>query len=408
MKVEALKCKGCNAEYDKAPRYVCDMCFGPLEVKYDWELIRKNTSIKKISNGPDSLWRYVDLLPLDTDYQIDLQPGFTPLIKAKNLGDFLGLDNLWIKNDSVNPTFSFKDRVVSIASNKALEFELTTLACASTGNLAGSVAAHGAKGGLDTVVFIPKDLEKEKIISASVYGPKIVTIAGTYDDVNRFCTLLSEEKKDWAFANVNMRPFYSEGSKTLGYEIVEQLGWDSPDHIICPGGSGSLFTKIWKGINEFKDLGFIENIKTRMHIAQASGCSPIVNAIDKENNFVEPVIPDTIAKSIAIGNPADGLNSVELVYETNGTGTSVNDQEIIEGIELLASTEGIFTETAGGVVIASLIKLSKQKKLESKETTVCLITGNGLKTPDVIAKNVKTIDIDTNEKNLEHLLATSN
>ena len=408
MKVEALKCKGCNAEYDKAPRYVCDMCFGPLEVKYDWEFIRKNTSIKKISNGPDSLWRYVDLLPLDTDYQIDLQPGFTPLIKAKNLGDFLGLDNLWIKNDSVNPTFSFKDRVVSIASNKALEFELTTLACASTGNLAGSVAAHGAKGGLDTVVFIPKDLEKEKIISASVYGPKIVTIDGTYDDVNRFCTLLSEEKKDWAFANVNMRPFYSEGSKTLGYEIVEQLGWDSPDHIICPGGSGSLFTKIWKGINEFKDLGFIENIKTRMHIAQASGCSPIVNAIDKENNFVEPVIPDTIAKSIAIGNPADGLNSVELVYETNGTGTSVNDQEIIEGIELLASTEGIFTETAGGVVIASLIKLSKQKKLESKETIVCLITGNGLKTPDVIAKNVKTIDIDTNEKNLEHLLATSN
>ena len=408
MKVEALKCKGCNAEYDKAPRYVCDMCFGPLEVKYDWEFIRKNTSIKKISNGPDSLWRYVDLLPLDTDYQIDLQPGFTPLIKAKNLGDFLGLDNLWIKNDSVNPTFSFKDRVVSIASNKALEFELTTLACASTGNLAGSVAAHGAKGGLDTVVFIPKDLEKEKIISASVYGPKIVTIDGTYDDVNRFCTLLSEEKKDWAFANVNMRPFYSEGSKTLGYEIVEQLGWDSPDHIICPGGSGSLFTKIWKGINEFKDLGFIENIKTRMHIAQASGCSPIVNAIDKENNFVEPVIPDTIAKSIAIGNPADGLNSVKLVYETNGTGTSVNDQEIIEGIELLASTEGIFTETAGGVVIASLIKLSKQKKLESKETIVCLITGNGLKTPDVIAKNVKTIDIDTNEKNLDHLLATSN
>ena len=404
MKVNCLICKICKYEYEVSPKYVCEMCFGPLEVKYNWEYIRKNISIEKISKGPKSIWRYIDLLPLESDYEIDLQSGFTPLVRAKNLGEYLGLDNLWIKNDSLNPTFSFKDRVVSIASNKAKEFGLTTLACASTGNLAGSVAAHGAKGGLETVVFIPKNLEKEKIISAGVYNPRIVTIDGTYDDVNRICTILAEEKEGWAFANINMRPFYSEGSKTLGYEIVEQLGWEAPDNIICPGGSGSLFTKVWKGISEFEKLGFIENINTKMHIAQAQGCSPIINAIDNNNDFIEPVIPETIAKSIAIGNPADGLNSVNLVNKTNGTGTSVSEKEIIQGIRLLAETEGIFTETAGGVVIASLIKLSRQNKLPSDEKTVCLITGNGLKTPDVVS-NIKTFDIDSKSSNLDEILS---
>ena len=384
MKVNCLSCKVCGQEYEVGPKYVCEMCFGPLEVQYNWEYIRKNISIEKISEGPKSLWRYIDLLPLESDYEIDLQAGFTPLVKAKNLGEYLGLDNLWIKNDSLNPTFSFKDRVVSVASNKAKEFGLTTLACASTGNLAGSIAAHGAKGGLETVVFIPKNLEKEKIVSAAVYNPKIVTVDGTYDDVNRICTMLAEEKEGWAFANINMRPFYSEGSKTLGYEIVEQLGWEVPDNILCPGGSGSLFTKVWKGIKEFEKLGFIENVNTKMHIAQAKGCCPIINAIDNGNDFIEPVIPDTIAKSIAIGNPADGYYGVKTTQDSGGYGEDINDEEIVLAMKLLAETEGIFTETAGGVTVGVTKKLVQQGRIKADETTVICITGNGLKTVEAL------------------------
>ena len=382
--VKSLRCRECGSDYPVEPQYVCDFCFGPLEVSYDYDAIARVISRERITKGPLTMWRYHDLLPVDAEMALDMHTGFTPLIRAKNLGRMLGLNNLYIKNDSVNPTFSFKDRVVSVASAKALEFEFDTLACASTGNLAGSVSAHGAKAGMPTMVFFPSDLERGKILGAGIYGATLVAVDGTYDQVNRLCSELADNHR-WAFVNINMRPFYSEGSKTLAYEVAEQLGWRAPDACVVPGASGSLFTKIYKGLNELADLGLIDSAAhTKMHIAQAEGCSPIVTAYDEDTPHVRPVTPDTVAKSLAIGNPADGFYSLKTIENSGGSAVSAPEDEIVEGIQILAETEGIFTETAGGVVISGLRKLVQSGKIQPDDLTVAYITGNGLKTQEVV------------------------
>ena len=382
--VKSLRCRECGSDYPIEPQYVCDFCFGPLEVSYDYDAIARVISRERIAKGPLTMWRYHDLLPVDAEMALDMHTGFTPLIRAKNLGRMLGLNNLYIKNDSVNPTFSFKDRVVSVASAKALEFEFDTLACASTGNLAGSVSAHGAKAGVKTMVFFPSDLERGKILGAGIYGATLVAVDGTYDQVNRLCSELADNHR-WAFVNINMRPFYSEGSKTLAYEVAEQLGWRAPDACVVPGASGSLFTKIYKGLNELADLGLIDSAAhTKMHIAQAEGCSPIVTAYDEDTPHVRPVTPDTVAKSLAIGNPADGFYSLKTIENSGGSAVSAPEDEIVEGIQILAETEGIFTETAGGVVISGLRKLVQSGKIQPDDLTVAYITGNGLKTQEVV------------------------
>ena len=381
--VKGLVCRECDREYPVEPLNVCDFCFGPLEVRYDYEAIARTISRKRIANGPLTMWRYHDLLPVDMEDAIDIGTGFTPLLKAKNLGRLLGLDNLYIKNDSVNPSFSFKDRPVSVTTTKALEFEFDVLACASTGNLAGSVAAHGAKAGMKTIVFFPADLEKGKIIGAAIYGPTLVAVDGTYDQVNRLCSELADNHR-WAFVNINMRPFYAEGSKTLGYEVAEQLGWRAPDSCVVPAASGELHTKIWKGFQELQDLAMIDKVKTRMHLAQAYGCSPIVEAFDQDSVQVRPVKPNTIAKSLAIGNPAAGSYALRVLSETGGTAVAAPEEEIVDGIKLLAETEGIFTETAGGVVIAALKDLARRGVIKPDEVTVAYITGNGLKTQEAV------------------------
>ena len=382
--VKSLRCRECGSDYPIEPQYVCDFCFGPLEVSYDYDAIARVISRERITKGPLTMWRYHDLLPVDAEMALDMHTGFTPLIRANNLGRLLGLNNLYIKNDSVNPTFSFKDRVVSVASAKALEFEFDTLACASTGNLAGSVSAHGAKAGMPTMVFFPSDLERGKILGAGIYGATLVAVDGTYDQVNRLCSELADNHR-WAFVNINMRPFYSEGSKTLAYEVAEQLGWRAPDACVVPGASGSLFTKIYKGLNELADLGLIDSAAhTKMHIAQAEGCSPIVTAYDEDTPHVRPVTPDTVAKSLAIGNPADGFYSLKTIENSGGSAVSAPEDEIVEGIQILAETEGIFTETAGGVVISGLRKLVQSGKIQPDDLTVAYITGNGLKTQEVV------------------------
>jgi len=389
--VKSLRCRECKSEYPIEPLNACEFCFGPLEVEYDYKSIAKAVSKKTIENGPHSMWRYHDFLPVSKEAAVDISTGYTPLIHAKNLGQKLGLDNLYIKNDSVNPTYSFKDRPVSVTTTKALEFEFEVLACVSTGNLMGSVAAHGAKAGMETMVFYPAYLEQGKILGAAVYGPTMVAVEGTYDQANRFCSELADNHR-WAFVNINMRPFYAEGSKTLGYEVAEQLGWKAPDHCVVPGASGELHTKIWKGLQEFADVGLIEKPSTRMHLAQAEGCSPIVEAYLQGSNQVIPVKPDTIAKSLAIGNPAAGPYSLEVLKETEGIGIAAYENTIIDGIRLLAETEGIFTETAGGVVISSLKRLVEQKKIKKDEVTVAYITGNGLKTMEAMGDFVTPIE----------------
>ena len=389
--VSLLRCRECDRQYPVEPLNVCDFCFGPLEVGYDYASIGKSISRESISSGPLTMWRYHELLPVNSEYVLDMGTGFTPLVRAKNLGRALGLDNLYIKNDSVNPTFSFKDRVVSVATAKALEFEFDVLACASTGNLAGAVAAHGAKAGMKTMVFFPADLEKGKVIGAGIYGADLVAVDGTYDQVNRLCSELADNHH-WAFVNINMRPYYAEGSKTLGYEVAEQLGWRAPDNCVVPAASGSMFTKIWKAFNEMADLGLIDKPKTGMHVAQAEGCSPIVEAYEQGTPHVRPVVPDTIAKSLAIGNPADGFYALQTVEASNGSAVIAHEDEVVEGIQLLAETEGIFTETAGGVVVSGLRRLVKRGIIKQDELTVAYVTGNGLKTQEVVEELINPIE----------------
>jgi threonine synthase len=386
-KIKALQCKECEHQYPAKAIHVCEFCFGPLEVVYDYDAIKTRMTRASIEKGPHSLWRYWDLLPVETHDVITIQEGMTPFWHAKNLGAALGLKNLYIKNDSVNPTFSFKDRVVSTALTRSRELGFDTVACASTGNLACAVAAYGAKANLRAFVFIPADLEPSKVVGAGIYGPTIVGIKGNYDDVNRLCAEVADMFK-WAFVNVNMRPYYSEGSKTLGFEVAEQLGWRAPDHCVVPMASGSLLTKIYKGLQEFTQLGLIAPHKTRMSGAQAEGCSPIVTAYREKSDIIKPVKPHTIAKSLAIGNPADGPYALKIIEKTGGAAESVADPEIVDGIFLLAKTEGVYTETAGGVTVAALKKLAASGKIRSDEVTVAYITGNGYKTQEAVVEKV--------------------
>src|SRR3954465_6919136 len=384
MPAEALKCKECGATYALEARYVCDRCFGPLEVAYaapadDPEAIRR-----RVQAGPHTLWRYIDFLPLERTPRAALPTGWTPLVRADRLPPRLGIRELWIKNETANPTHSFKDRVVSVALARALELGFDTVACASTGNLAGAVAAHAAAAGLPAYVFIPADLEPEKILSAGAYGARIVGVEGNYDDVNRLCTEISGEREGWAFVNVNVRPYYAEGSKTLAFETAEQLGWELPDRVVAPVASGSLFTKIARGFQEWIDAGLLDGELPAMHGAQALGCSPVAQAFAAGTDVCRPVKPDTTAKSLAIGNPADGPYAVDLARRTGGSVEAVSDDEIRAGIRLLAETTGIFPETAGGVTTAVLAKLAEQGAIDSSERVVLYITGDGLKTIDCV------------------------
>jgi threonine synthase len=383
-KVKGLKCRECGRDYPSAPAHVCEFCFGPLEVDYHYEALRGKVTRESISAGPPSIWRYKDLLPVEGDIAVGRHVGFTPLIRSRNLAQELGVAELYIKNDSVcHPTWSFKDRVVAVAVAKAKEFGFDTVACASTGNLANSVAAHAAEAQLQSYIFIPADLEPGKVVGTLVYSPTLVAVEGTYDEVNRLCSEVADKYR-WAFVNINIRPFYSEGSKTFGYEIVEQLGWRAPAHVVVPCAGGSLITKIWKALNELHSLGLISECRTRMHAAQALGCGPIVTSIKQNSDMIIPVKPNTIAKSLAIGNPADGYYAWKSVKDSGGHGEHASDEEIIEGMLLLARTEGIFTETAGGVTVAATKKLIDQGVIPRDEPIVLCVTGNGLKTPDVL------------------------
>ena len=380
----ALKCKECGAEYELKAIHVCEFCFGPLEVAYDYNALRRTVTRESIQAGPHSIWRYRSFLPVATDNPIDVGTGMTPLVRANRLARRLGLKELYIKNDAVNmPTLSFKDRVVSVALTRARELGFSTVSCASTGNLANSTAAIAAHAGLDCCVFIPSDLEAGKVLGTLIYSPTVMSVHGNYDQVNRLCSEVANTY-GWGFVNINLRPYYSEGSKTLGYEVAEQLGWKLPDHIVAPLASGSLFTKIYKGFQEFIQVGLVEDKHVRFSGAQAEGCSPIASAYREGRDFIKPVKPSTIAKSIAIGNPADGVYALDVARKTNGNSESVNDAEIIEGIKLLAETEGIFTETAGGTTIAVLKKLVEAGKIDPDESTVAYITGNGLKTQEAV------------------------
>ncbi|MFQ5915483.1 MAG: threonine synthase [Nitrospinota bacterium] len=404
--VLGLRCRECGKEYPKEPLHVCDYCFGPLEIVYDYDGIRKAISRESIQAGPPSIWRYKDLLPVDGEPTVGLQVGMTPLTKVHRLGAALGLRNLYVKNDSVCcPTLSFKDRVVAVAVTKAREFGFDTVSCASTGNLANSVAAHAAEAGLKSVIFIPADLETAKIVGTLVYRPTLVGVSGVYDDVNRLCSEIASNYP-WAFVNINIRPYYGDGSKTFGYEVMEQLGWRTPDHIIVPVAGSSLITKIWKAMKEFKDLGLIDEITARVHAAQATGCSPVTTAIKNGWDHFKPVRPNTIAKSIAIGNPADGYYGIQTVRESEGRGEDVTDEEIVDGIRLLAETEGIFTETAGGVTVGVTKKLVEQGVIRPDDLTLISITGNGLKTQEAVQDRVdRPLQIDAKFSSFQAMFA---
>ncbi len=383
-KVKGLKCRECGRGYPAAPLHVCEFCFGPLEVDYHYEALRGHVTRERIAAGPPSIWRYRDLLPIEGEAAVGHHAGFTPLVRARNLAEELGVRELYVKNDSVcHPTWSFKDRVVAIALTKAQEFGFDTVACASTGNLANSVAAHAAEARLRSFIFIPADLEQGKVIGSLVYAPVLVAVEGTYDEVNRLCSEVADKYR-WAFVNINIRPYYSEGSKTYGYEIAEQFGWRAPAHVVVPCAAGSLITKIWKAFKELAMLGLIEPVRTRMYAAQAAGCGPIVTMIKQNSEVVVPVRPHTIAKSLAMGNPADGVYAYRVVKESGGAAEHATDDEILEAMVLLARTEGIFTETAGGVTLAAAKKLIEQGRIPRDEPIVLCITGNGLKTIEVV------------------------
>ena len=394
MPVEALQCKECRESYPLEARYACEQCFGPLEVSYELSGLDAAETRRKIQAGPPTLWRYADFLPFETPPRTALAGGGTPLIRADRLAERLGLREVWVKNDAANPTHSFKDRVVTVALAKARELGFEVVACASTGNLANAVAAHAAAAGLESYVFIPADLEEQKVLATGVYGTHVVGVKGSYDDVNRLCTELAGERDKWAFVNVNMRPYYAEGSKTLAYEIAEQLGWELPDRIVSPVASGSLFTKVARGFEEWLDVGLLGGALPVFNGAQAEGCSPVAQAFDAGRDFVKPVRPATIAKSLAIGNPADGPYALDLARRTNGSVTAVDDDEIRAGIRLLAETTGIFTETAGGVTTAVLKKLADRREIGSDERVVILITGEGLKTLDAVRGSFETHEIE--------------
>jgi threonine synthase len=391
--VESLKCKECVASYPLEARFVCEQCFGPLEVAYDFSELDPAEARRKIQAGSRGIWRYSDFLPFENRPGDPLEPGLTPLIRADRLAEKLGLGELWIKNDAANPTHSFKDRVVAVAVAKAKELGFETVACASTGNLANAVAAHSSAAGLESYVFVPADLEEQKLLATGIYGTNLVGIRGTYDDVNRLCTELSQTHP-WAFVNVNLRPYYSEGSKTLAFETIEQLGWGLPDRVVAPIASGSLFTKLAKGMRDWLELGLVEGHLPVFCGAQPEGCSPVATAFAQGWDVCKPQRPDTIAKSLAIGDPADGPYALDLARSTGGVIESVTDEEIRNGIRLLAQTTGVFTETAGGVTIGVLAKLAETGEIGSDERVVAYITGEGLKTLDAVRESFRMHEIE--------------
>jgi threonine synthase len=401
MSVESLKCKECGTSYELGAYYVCENCFGPLEVAYDYSGLDAAEVKRRIQAGSQGIWRYSDFLPFKGLPMDPLEPGLTPLVRADRLADRLGIEaELWIKNDAANPTHSFKDRVVAVAIAKAQELGFETVACASTGNLANAVAAHAAAAGLDSYVFVPANLEEQKLLATGVYGTNLVGVRGNYDDVNRLCTQLAETRP-WAFVNVNLRPYYAEGSKTLAYETAEQLGWTLPDRVVAPIASGSLFTKLGRGFQEWLDLGLVEGQQPVFNGAQAEGCSPVATAFSEGWDVCKPQKPDTIAKSLAIGDPADGPYAVEHARRTGGGIDSVSDAEIRTAIKLLAETTGIFTETAGGVTVGVLRKLAERGEIGAGERVVVYITGEGLKTLDATRDTFQMHEIDPRLESFE-------
>ena len=402
--VRALHCRKCGQEYSVQPLSLCEFCFSPLEVSYDYKKMAKVLSRQKLAEGSQSMWRYRDLLPVENK-EVDIGTGFTPLIKADNLGGELGLDQLYIKNDCLNPTYSFKDRPVSVAITKAQEFGFDTVACASTGNLAASVAAHAAKAHMKAYVFVPSEVESGKLVGAAIYNPVLMKVEGSYDDVNRLCAILVQ-KYNWGFINLNLRPYYGEGSKTLGFEVAEQLGWRAPDCVVYPAASGLSFTRIWKGLDELAMLGLIEPVNTHMYLTQAAGSSPIVNAFQADTLHVNPIKPDTSAMSLAIGNPTDGYDALKIVRQSGGDACTATDEEAIAGVKLLAQTEGIFAEAAGGVVIAGLKKLVASKLIKRDALTVAFITGAGPRTQEIMSDIVRPFTVQPNLESFEAVFGT--
>lgn len=407
--MKALKCRECGREYPLAATHVCEFDFGPLEVLYDYDRARHTMTKATIQGRPKTMWRYRELLPVVREPTVGFQVGFTPLVKADRLARRLGIRELWIKNDTVNyPTLSFKDRVVSVALSRARELGFTTVACASTGNLANSVSANAAAVGLKAYVFIPADLEEGKILNSLIYGANVIAIRGHYDEVNRLCAEIAG-KFGWAFVNVNMRPYYAEGSKSMGFEIMEQLGWSIPQHTVVCMASGSLLTKIHKSYQEFIKLGLVPDTRYKIHGAQATGCAPISTAHKAGMDFFKPVKPNTIAKSLAIGTPADGFYALRVLKDSGGTGDDVSDDEIREGIKLLAECEGIFAETAGGVTVGVAKKLIASGKIPANDSAVLCITGHGLKTLDAVVGHAgSTREIKPSLREFEALLAAEN
>jgi threonine synthase len=401
MSLEGLRCKECGASFELGAHYFCENCFGPLEVAYDHSALDPAEAKRRIQAGSQGIWRYSDFLPFEGRPGDPLEPGLTPLLRADRLAERLGLDaELWIKNDAANPTHSFKDRVVAVAVAKAQELGFDTVACASTGNLANAVAAHAAAAGLASYVFVPANLEEQKLLATGVYGTNLVGVRGNYDDVNRLCTQLAESRP-WAFVNVNLRPYYAEGSKTLAYETAEQLGWELPDRVVCPIASGSLFTKLGRGFQEWLDIGLIEGSQPVFNGAQPQGCSPVATAFAEGWDTCKPQKPETIAKSLAIGDPADGPYALEHARSTNGRIDSVDDEEIRDGIRLLAETTGIFTETAGGVTVGVLRKLAERDEIARGERVVVYLTGEGLKTLDATRDRFQMHEIDPDLESFE-------
>ncbi len=406
MAVEALKCKECDARYELGAAFFCEACFGPLEVLYDHSGLDPEEAKRKIQAGSHGIWRYADFLPFGEGSRPGdpLEPGLTPLVRADRLAERLGLGEVWIKNDAANPTHSFKDRVVAVAIAKAVELGFDTVACASTGNLANAVAAHAAAAGLDSYVFVPSDLEEQKLLATSIYGTRLVGVRGNYDDVNRLCTELSQTRP-WAFVNVNLRPYYAEGSKTLAFETIEQMGWELPDRIVGPIASGSMFTRVGRGITDWLQLGMVSGELPTFCGAQAAGCSPVATAFAEGSDVCKPQKPDTIAKSLAIGDPADGPYALDLARRTGGSIDSVSDDEIRAGIRLLAETTGIFTETEGGVTMGVLAKLAERGDIDRGERVVVYITGEGLKTLDAARESFRMHEIDPSIEDFEREFA---
>ncbi len=387
--VLGLKCRECGEKYPQKGVHVCEVCFGPLEVQYDYAAMRGKVTRESIESKPRNLWRYQDLLPINGEPKAGLSSGWTPLRRAHNLEKVLGVKELYIKDDSANyPTWSYKERVVSVAITKAIELGYDTVGCASTGNLANSVAAHAAVAGLKAFVMIPHDLEQGKVLGSLIFGPTMVRIEGNYDDVNRLCSEIADKYK-WAIVNVNLRPFYTEGAKTFGFEVAEQLGWKLPKHTVCPTAGGTILPKIYKAYQEFIDLGLVADNQPKIYSAQAAGCNPVVEAIRAGHDLIKPQKPKTIAKSIAIGNPADGFYVVQAVKQSGGWGEDATDAEIVDAIKLLARTEGTWTEPAGGTTLAATIKLINSGRIPRDESICVCITGNGLKTVEVVVDQLE-------------------